>query len=91
MRDKARIAILTYGSRGDVEPFIALGVGLQKAGHPVRLAAPASYAALIETNGLSFEPIEGSPGDLTQALADRAGLSWSRMIVLMMQHVQPLA
>lgn len=91
MRDKARIAILTYGSRGDVEPFIALGVGLQQAGHSVRLAAPAPYATLIETNGLSFEPIEGSPGELTQAFADRAGLSWPRMIILMMQHVQPLA
>ena len=49
LRDRARIAILTYGTRGDVEPFIALGVGLQKEGHLVRLAAPAPYAALIET------------------------------------------
>lgn len=91
MRDKARIAILTYGSRGDVEPFIALGVGLQKAGHSVRIAAPAPYAALIEANGLDCEPIEGSPDELTQAFADRAGLSWPLMIVRMMQHVRPLA
>jgi sterol 3beta-glucosyltransferase len=88
---KARIAILTYGSRGDVEPFIALGVGLQDAGHAVRLAAPAPFAALIKANGLGFEPIEGSPGELTQAFADRAGLSWPLMIIRMMQHVQPLA
>ncbi len=91
MRDKACIAILTYGSRGDVEPFIALGAGLRKAGHSVRLAAPAAYASLIETNGLDLEPIEGDPGELTQAFADRAGLSWPRMIVLMMQHVRPIA
>jgi sterol 3beta-glucosyltransferase len=91
LRDNARIAILTYGSRGDVEPFIALGVGLQKAGHPVRLAAPATYAALIETHGLGFEPIQGNPDELAQAFADRAGLSWPLMIIRMMQHVQPLA
>jgi sterol 3beta-glucosyltransferase len=91
LRDKARIAILTYGSRGDVEPFIALGVGLQKAGHSVRLAAPAPFARLIETNGLDFEPIEGSPDELVQAFTDRAGLSWPRMIIRMMQHVRPLA
>jgi sterol 3beta-glucosyltransferase len=91
MGDKARITILTYGSRGDVEPFVALGVGLRRAGHSVRLAAPAPFASLIQTNGLDFEPIEGDPDELTQALADRAGLSWPRMIVRMMQHVRPLA
>lgn len=91
MRDKACIAILTYGSRGDVEPFIALGAGLRKAGHSVRLAAPAAYASLVRTNGLDLEPIEGDPSELTQAFADRAGLSWPRMIVRMMQHVRPIA
>ncbi len=28
-----QITILTVGSRGDVQPFIALGLGLQQAGH----------------------------------------------------------
>ena len=32
------ITLLTYGSRGDVQPFLALALGLQKAGHTVRLA-----------------------------------------------------
>lgn len=91
MAGKGRITILTYGSRGDVEPFIALGVGLRRAGHSVRLAAPTAYASFIQTNGLDFEPIEGSPDELARAFADRAGLSWPRMIVRMMQHVQPLA
>jgi sterol 3beta-glucosyltransferase len=87
----ARIAILTYGSRGDVEPFIALGIGLRKAGHPVVLAAPAPFASLVEPHGLDFEPIAGDPDELAQAFADRAGLSWPRMIARMMQHVRPLA
>ena len=34
------ITILTYGSRGDVQPFVALALGLQKNGHIVKLAAP---------------------------------------------------
>lgn len=91
MSDKARIAILTYGSRGDVEPFIALGLGLRNAGHPVRLAAPAPYASLIEAHGLEFEPIEGDPGELTKAFTDRAGQNWLRMVIEMMQHVRPIA
>ena len=32
------VMILTLGSRGDVQPYVALGVGLQRAGHRVTLA-----------------------------------------------------
>ncbi len=39
------VAILTYGSRGDVQPFIAISVGLRRAGHTVTLAAPAPAPA----------------------------------------------
>lgn len=91
MSYKSRITILTYGSRGDVEPFVALGAGLRSAGHAVRLAAPASFAAFAESYELEFAPIQGNPDELTQAFADRAGLSWPRMIYNMMRHVLPLA
>jgi sterol 3beta-glucosyltransferase len=91
MSGDLRIAMLTYGSRGDVEPFIALGVGLRSAGHSVRLAAPASFGPFIAAYDLAFEPIEGNPGELTEALADRAGLSWPRMVARMIEHVVPLA
>ncbi|MCY7408117.1 MAG: glycosyltransferase, partial [Alkalinema sp. CAN_BIN05] len=30
------ITILTYGSRGDIQPFVALGVELLRSGHQVR-------------------------------------------------------
>ena len=86
-----RIVLLTYGSRGDVEPFVALGVGLRAAGHAVRLAAPAAFAPLAGAHGLEFAPIEGNPDELAQAFADRAGLSWPRMIARMTEHVLPLA
>jgi sterol 3beta-glucosyltransferase len=91
MSNKSRITILTYGSRGDVEPFVALGVGLRSAGHTVRLAAPAPFAALAGSYELDFAPIQGNPDELAQAFADRAGLSWPRMVVSMAQHVLPLA
>jgi sterol 3beta-glucosyltransferase len=89
--DRKRYALLTYGSRGDVEPFVALGVGLRRAGHTVRLAAPRPYARLALDGGLEFVPIESDPDQLTLALTDRAGLSWPRMIARMIQHVLPLA
>ena len=30
-----KITIVTIGSRGDIQPFLALGVGLSRAGHQV--------------------------------------------------------
>lgn len=49
-----QIAILTQGSRGDVQPYVALGVGLQRAGHQVRLVGPGAFAALVTASGLEF-------------------------------------
>lgn len=46
--------ILTLGSRGDVQPYVALGKALTRAGHDVTLATHEAFRALIEDNGLSF-------------------------------------
>jgi UDP:flavonoid glycosyltransferase YjiC (YdhE family) len=53
-----RITILTTGSRGDVQPYVALAVGLQRAGHSVRLPAHETYRELIAGHGLAFYPLE---------------------------------
>lgn len=53
-----RITILAAGSRGDIQPFLALGVGLQAAGHRVRFAAFRNFAPLVEPYGLEFWPVE---------------------------------
>ncbi|MDQ2805300.1 MAG: glycosyltransferase [Chloroflexota bacterium] len=63
-----RIAILALGSRGDVQPFIALGLGLQAAGHSVRIAAAEDYGDLVRAYGLPFTPVGGS----IRRLMDRA-------------------
>lgn len=86
-----QISLLTYGSRGDVEPFIALGVGLQRSGHTVKLAAPAKFASLAAQHNIGFAPIEGDPDELAHAFASHAGMSWLRMITGMMKHVLPIA
>jgi sterol 3beta-glucosyltransferase len=56
-----RIAIVTFGSRGDVQPYIALGLGLQAARHAVRLAAYGIYAQFVKSHGLEFAPVVGDP------------------------------
>jgi MGT family glycosyltransferase len=49
-----RIVIIAPGSRGDVQPYIALGKGLQNAGHHVRLVSHSNFESLITSYGLEF-------------------------------------
>ncbi|MFL5242997.1 MAG: glycosyltransferase [Gemmataceae bacterium] len=53
-----RIALPTTGSRGDVQPFVALGLGLQAAGHKVLIATHADFEDFVHSHGLDFYPIE---------------------------------
>jgi UDP:flavonoid glycosyltransferase YjiC (YdhE family) len=52
-----KITIPTIGSRGDVQPFIALAQGLVEAGHSVTLASHPVMKSLVESHGVSFAPI----------------------------------
>lgn len=49
-----RILIIAPGSRGDVQPYIALGKGLQNAGHTVRLVSHSNFEPLVRSYGLEF-------------------------------------
>jgi len=52
-----RLVIPTIGSRGDVQPYIALGIGLQAAGHEVCLATHSDFEFHIRSHGLDFRAI----------------------------------
>jgi UDP:flavonoid glycosyltransferase YjiC (YdhE family) len=52
------VAILTVGSRGDVQPFVALGVGLKEAGHQVTLATGRSFEAFVSERGLRHAALD---------------------------------
>ena len=47
-----RILILTLGSRGDVQPFVALGAALRDVGHAVTLSTGRGFDDLIVAHGL---------------------------------------
>jgi len=68
------ITILAIGSRGDVQPYAALGMGLQAAGHQVRIATSPvkDWASTVHVTGYWFldKPAEFSPpADLVDFLA----------------------
>ncbi len=49
-----KLTIATAGSRGDVQPYVALGLGLQGAGHQVTIAADGQFESLVTGRGLAF-------------------------------------
>jgi UDP:flavonoid glycosyltransferase YjiC (YdhE family) len=62
-----RIAIIALGSRGDVQPYIALGKGLKEAGHTVRLATSPDFEALVKLHGLEFWPMRWNVQELVES------------------------
>ena len=76
-----RLTLLAYGTHGDVQPYVALGLGLKRAGHAVRIAAPALFEPFIRAHGLDFAPIAGDPMQISRELVDRGGGRPGRIIV----------
>ncbi|MCF8255617.1 MAG: glycosyltransferase [Bacteroidia bacterium] len=53
-----KIAILTLGTRGDVQPYAVLGRALKERGHAVTLATAKNFESLVLSYGIHFEPVE---------------------------------
>jgi sterol 3beta-glucosyltransferase len=65
-----RIVIATIGTRGDVQPYIALAQGLTRAGHMVVICTHTTFRDFVETHGIGFAPLAG---DIRSLLASDAG------------------
>lgn len=70
-----RALLVTTGSRGDVEPFVALARGLADAGHTATLAAPARFAPLASTHGVEHLGLDDSLFELQDELATKGALA----------------
>ncbi|WP_189641625.1 glycosyltransferase [Deinococcus piscis] len=69
------ITLMTVGSRGDVQPFVALALELLRRGYGVRLAAPAEARPLVEELGVPFFPLEAHYTDLAQSERGQAAIA----------------
>jgi vancomycin aglycone glucosyltransferase len=54
---RMHVLLSTIGSRGDVQPLVALALQLRAQGHQSRLCAPPDFRGLIEGHGLPFVPV----------------------------------
>ena len=68
-----KITIFTAGSRGDIQPCVLLGKGLQEVGYQICLAAPEDFADFIQEQGLPYFPLHG---DVQQIMASDTGRSF---------------
>lgn len=69
------VVIHVVGSRGDVQPFVALGKVLKETyGHRVRLATHPTFNKFVTENGLEFFSIGGDPAELMAFMVKNPGL-----------------
>ncbi|EJT74441.1 hypothetical protein GGTG_08281 [Gaeumannomyces tritici R3-111a-1] len=72
---RLNVVVQIVGSRGDVQPFVALGKTLKDTyGHRVRIATHATFQSFVEENGLEFFSIGGDPAELMAFMVKHPGL-----------------
>lgn len=85
-----RVALITFGSRGDTQPLVALGVALQAAGHQARLIAPARFADFAAEHGLEFAALPGDIDKMSKELVEVGGTNLYRNIKVIWEAAVPL-
>ncbi|MFC3521414.1 glycosyltransferase [Streptomonospora nanhaiensis] len=89
--------LLTHGTRGDVQPFLALARALRGAGHGALVAGPAASAPLAAEYGVDYHPVDDGPNalmgdpDLDGAMdTGLRGLRGTAEAVKVMRRIKPL-
>jgi len=85
-----RLSIVAVGSRGDVQPYLALGLGLERAGFQIQFCADRMFEALVTSTGLAYAPITAAPvGMLQQNLSKYSGPL--KLMGWLNRHFRPMA
>ncbi len=78
-----KITICTFGSRGDTQPYVALALGLQQAGHHVTLVASPDLAAWIRSYGIAVYPLRFSLREFVQQPGQQDALKGRNLVRIM--------
>ncbi len=70
------LVLLTSGTRGDVQPVIALALGLRAAGRAVKIVAPPAFGEWIVSFGIPFASVEGNPSELLLGPGGQSALTF---------------
>ncbi|KAG8220047.1 glycosyltransferase family 1 protein [Butyriboletus roseoflavus] len=76
-KESLHFTFLTIGSRGDVQPYIALAKGLMADGHRVKIATHGEFQAWVESHGIEFGYVGGDPAELMRICTENGTCSVS--------------
>ena len=79
------ITLIATGSRGDVQPYVALAKGLHKAGHTVRFVTHQNFESLVVPHRLEFWPLEVDVQQIAQTPEMRQKAEGGNFLKLMSQ------
>ncbi|MFN8372991.1 MAG: glycosyltransferase [Anaerolineae bacterium] len=87
-----KIVVMTVGTRGDVQPYVALARGLQRAGHEVLLASASNFASFVQAAGVPFYAMRADYYELINSDEGKAVLKGNplKLMQTMKQTVFPL-
>jgi sterol 3beta-glucosyltransferase len=85
-----QILAIALGSQGDVQPYVALGKGLQAAGHRVRVMTHINFERLVTDRGLEFYPVKGNIQEIVESPEMRALLEKGNFLAIN-KHTSKLA
>ncbi|MGD9189017.1 MAG: glycosyltransferase, partial [Desulfobacteraceae bacterium] len=80
-----KIVLSTFGSRGDVQPMLALALGFQAAGHDVLLIGPPEKAAWAAELGCPYQP---AGSDVTALIDTMDAAHTARSALIFTQYVR---
>ena len=69
------VAMLTVGTQGDVLPYVALGVGLQRAGYGVTIVTGKGFGPYVSERGLGFAALDVDLMELVQSPEGKSALA----------------
>ncbi|HEX3838739.1 MAG TPA: nucleotide disphospho-sugar-binding domain-containing protein [Steroidobacteraceae bacterium] len=90
----ARVLLATFGSLGDLHPYLAVGRALRARGHQARIATSSDYRWNVEAAGLEFAPVApslaqlGTPLELARRVADPMRGTRTLVRDLIMPHLR---
>ncbi|HSG24959.1 MAG TPA: glycosyltransferase [Anaerolineales bacterium] len=79
------ITLIATGSRGDVQPYVALAKGLHQAGHTVRFFTHQNFESLVVPHQLKFWPLEVDVQQIAQTEEMRQQVAGGNFLKLMSQ------
>ncbi|KAF7968189.1 hypothetical protein HWV62_31658 [Athelia sp. TMB] len=78
-KESLQFTFLTIGSRGDVQPYIALAKPLMADGHRVKIATHGEFKEWIEAHGIEYGYVGGDPAELMRICIENGTFTLSFM------------